>query len=282
MSSEPVAAVTGASRGIGRATALELARLGHRVFALARSEADLYALADDACRIGLWIEPFPLDIADDESRERAVAHIFEATGGRGVDVLVNNAGYGQLGPVEEVSVEKLRLQMEINVIGLHAFTLPFLPAMRERRRGWIVNVSSAAGRVATPFMGAYSASKFALEALSDSMRVELAPFGVHVILIEPGPIRTRFGQTADEMRDRDPFSPYATFLKRWNARRGKTNILERSADSVARRIGRAIQSRRPRPRYTITLSAKLGTVARRLVPDAVMDWFFRRAIGREP
>ncbi len=275
----PIAAVTGASRGIGRATALELARRGYCVFALARAEDDLQQLAAEAAPGGLEVVPVVMDIADDASRRQAVAVILEATDGYGLDVLVNNAGYGQIGPIEEVSPEKLRRQFEVNVFGLHAFTQPFLAAMRERRRGRIVNVSSIAGRIVTPFMGAYSASKFALEAISDAMRLELSPFGVRVILIEPGPIRTSFGEASRATSEENPASPYARFLRKYDRARRGTNLFERSAETVARVIVRAVESRHPRPRYTITPPAKLGTVGHRLVPDVLLDWAYRTVMG---
>ena len=274
----PVAAVTGASRGIGRATALELAGKGYRVFALARSEGDLEQLSVEAARSSLEITPVVMDIADEGSRRRAVAAILEATNGYGVDVLVNNAGYGQIGPMEEVPIEKFRRQFEVNVCGLLALTQPFLPAMRERRRGWIVNVSSIAGRIVTPFMGPYAASKFALEAISDALRLELSPFGVRVIVIEPGPIRTGFGE-ASRAASEEPSSAYAPYIRRYRRARRGTNLFERSPDAVARLIGRAVDSQHPRPRYTVTGPAKLGMVARRLVPDIVMDWAYRKVMG---
>lgn len=270
------AAVTGASRGIGRATTLALARAGYRVFALARTAGDLQALAREG---NGNIVPVVMDIADDESRRRAVETIMAATDDYGLDVLVNNAGYGQLGPLEEVSPDKLRYQLEVNVVGLMALTQPFLPGMRERGSGRIVNVSSAAGRVASPFMGAYSASKFALEAMSDSLRYELAPFGVAVILVEPGPIRTEWGDVAERMRVRREDSPYEGLLRRWHRTHGAGGIFKQSAESVARVVLRAVESSRPRARYTVTLEAKGATVARRLVPDFVMDWAFRLMLG---
>lgn len=272
-----LAAVTGASRGIGRATAISLSRQGYRVFALARSAADLENLAREAAGEGHDIVPVVLDVASEGSRDQAVTVIMEATAGYGLDVVVNNAGYGQFGPLEEVSAEKLRRQLEVNVVSVLAFTQPFLPGMRQRRQGSIVNVSSAAGRIATPFMGAYSASKFALEALSDSLRLELAPFGVHVILIEPGPIPTQFNDASE--RETDPASPYAPFQLRWHAFRNGSDIFGRSAEDVGMLIVRAVQAPRPRARYTITLSAKMGTVMRRILPDIVLDWIFRRAMG---
>lgn len=270
-----VAAVTGASRGIGRATALALAREGYTVYALARTLSDLNSLRQ---AVPDRIIPVELDIADDSSREAAIESIMRDTQGRGVDVLVNNAGYGQLGPVEEVPIDRLRRQFETNVVGLIAFTQPFLPGMRERGYGRVVNISSAAGRIATPFMGPYSASKFAVEALSDSMRVELARFGVKVVLIEPGPIETDFGHAADRPHTLD--SPYARSISNWNSTHGRTNLFERSPESVARTIVRAIKRENPRARYTVTVSAKAATVARRIVPDRLIDWALRRAVAR--
>lgn len=270
----PIVAVTGASRGIGRATALLFAQHGYRVFALARSESDLHALAAE--RDG--ITPIVMDIADEPSRQAAVAAIMRDTEGHGVDVLINNAGYGQIGPLEEVTPEALRRQLEVNVVSLLAFTQPFLPAMRERRRGTIVNLSSAAGRIATPFMGAYNASKFALEAMSDALRWELAPFGLRVILIEPGPITTDFGRVVDQFAAATPDSPYAHWFGRYVGTHGSVGIFSRSPEAVARLILRAISSRHPRPRYTITLPARLAGVAR-LLPTAVVDWGMENILG---
>lgn len=277
-SARPVAAVTGASRGIGRATVWELGRRGYRVIALARSDGDLRDLAESAHRQGLDVIPVVMDIADTESRRRAVEAVFAATDGYGVDVLVNNAGYGQLGALEEVSVEQLERVFAVNVFGLHAFTLPFLPGMRERRRGCIVNLSSIAGRFSAPFMGAYNASKFALEGMSDALRLELAPWRVRVVLIEPGPIRTSFGEVARSTESGPPDSPYAPFQRRFRGAKAGSNLFERSSESVARVIGRAVSSDRPRPRYTVTLPAKAGSMAR-CVPAALSDWVLRLVMG---
>ena len=272
-------AVTGASRGIGRATALELARGGDRVFALGRSESDLRDLAAEAGRSGLDVVPLVMDIADEASRRSASSSIMEATAGHGLDLLVNNAGYGQMGPIEEVSPDQLRRQFEVNVVGVLAFTQPFLPGMRERRHGAIVNVSSVSGRVVAPFSGAYSASKFALEAISDALRLELSPFGVQVVLIEPGPIRTGFRDVARAAQVRNPASPYADIVQRFERGRKGWYLFEHTPESVARTISRAARSKHPRARYTITLPAKVTAVARRLVPDRVMDWALCRTMA---
>lgn len=273
------AAVTGASRGIGRATVYELARLGYRVFALARSETDLQTLAAGAQDNRLDVVPVVMDIADEASRQEAIAAIMGATAGYGLDVIVNNAGYGLLGPVEEIDLDKLRRQLEVNLIGQLAFTQPFLPGMRERHNGRIVNISSVAGRAAAPFSGAYAASKSALETLSDALRLELRPFGVHVILIEPGPIATDFSDVARSIEPPNPASPYATFVQRFEEGRKGWYLFRRPPEAVARVVVRALQSRRPRPRYTVTLPAKGTTVVRRLVPDLVLDWIMQRTLG---
>lgn len=270
------AAVTGASRGIGRATALALAREGYLVLALARVESDLAALAAEHD----GIVPVVMDIADEESRRTAVARMMAHTDGYGLDVLVNNAGYGQVGPVEDVSVDQVRKQFEVNVFGLLAFTQAFLPGMRERRWGRIVNVSSIAGRISTPYMGVYSASKYALEALSDALRVEVAPFGVRVVLIEPGPIRTTFGQRIDTEAVFLPDSPYAMASARFVGAASGATSMARSPQAVARLIVRAVAARRPRARYTITLPAKIGAVARRVLPDALWDAAMRVGLGQ--
>jgi short-subunit dehydrogenase len=220
-----------------------------------------------------------MDVADEVSRRNASSSILKATTDHGLDLLVNNAGYGQMGPLEEVSPEQLRRQLEVNVVGVLAFTQPFLPGMRERRHGAIVNVSSVAGRVAAPFGGAYAASKFALEAISDALRLELWPFGVHVILIEPGPIRTNFRDVARTTTTPDPASPYAELLRRFERGRQGWYLFEESAETFARTISRAARSKHPRARYTITLPAKLTAVTRRLVPDRVTDWALRRAMA---
>ncbi len=151
--------------------------------------------------------------------------------------------------------------------------------MRSRRRGWVVNVSSAAGRTATPFMGSYNASKFGLEGMSDALRLELHPFNIRVVLIVPGPIRTQFGQVAASIAEERPDSPYWSYLQQWQTTRRKSDLLSRSPETVARTVRRAIQAQHPRPRYTITATAKLGAIARRLVPDTITDWVLRRAMG---
>jgi NAD(P)-dependent dehydrogenase (short-subunit alcohol dehydrogenase family) len=217
-----------------------------------------------------------MDIADDSSRRAAVERIMAATDGYGVDVLVNSAGYGQMGPMEEVPPDRLRRQLEVNVVAL--LTQPFLPGMRERRHGYVVNLSSVAGFFAAPFMGAYNASKFALEGMSDALRLELSPFGVRVILIEPGPVPTDFGRVAETEAVVDAASPYERYYRRFRSTYDVGRAFARTPQTVARVIADAIEAERPRARFTITPPAKLALLAR-FVPGRLLDWGYRLVMG---
>jgi len=182
--------VTGSSSGIGRAIAREAAAVGHRVFASARNPEDLAELS----RPGV-LEPIALDVTDAPSVTRALDTVRDRAGR--LDVLVNNAGWGQMGAVEDVSIERWRALFEVNVFGLLRVTQAALPLMRSGGGGSIVNIGSIAGRISYPFGGAYCASKFAVEAISDALRLEVERFGIRVVLIEPGPIESRFAQRAE-------------------------------------------------------------------------------------
>ncbi len=188
--------VTGATAGIGRHVALDLAGRGHRVFATGRNPQALASLSGEAAARDLPLTTVVLDVTSEDSIASALATVRGATGGYGVDVLINNAGYGQGGPLLEVDDATLRSQFDTNVFGLMAVTRAFVKDMLGRGRGWVVNVSSVGGRVTFPLFGAYHASKYALEALSDALRCELQPFGVHVALVEPGPIHSQFSERA--------------------------------------------------------------------------------------
>ncbi|MGH2448322.1 MAG: SDR family NAD(P)-dependent oxidoreductase [Chloroflexota bacterium] len=272
-----IAAVTGASRGIGRATALMLAERGYRVFALARTGSALDELAAEARAAGHDLRPIVMDIGDEAARQAGAKAVFAATDGYGVDVLVNNAGYGQMGAVEDVPGAALRAQFEVNVFGLIEFTKLLLPSMRERHHGYIVNLSSAAGRFTSPYMGVYSASKYALESLSDALRRELAPFGVHVVLIEPGPIRSHFGRVAGEQAAGTSASPYHRLATAYGSASHTNDLFQRSSQTVARVILRAVQSPHPRARYRITFPARMAELAR-VLPDRLVDWGIRRVM----
>lgn len=258
--------VTGASSGIGRATTRRLAGRDHTVYATARRRASIEDLADHGCRL------LQLDVTDARDR-RHVVETIEAERGR-VDVLVNNAGYGQYGALEEVDLDDARRQLETNVLGPIGLARLVLPGMRAAGRGTIVNVSSMGGRFTFPGGGWYHASKHALEALSDALRFEVAPFGIDVVLIEPGLIRTEFAPTAVGTAEdaKDPSGPYAGLITGVQGRIAAS--YRRSAahpDVVAAAIDRAVSAPRPRARYRVTLGARLLLVLRWLLPDRLWD-----------
>lgn len=271
--------VTGASNGIGRFVALDLAARGHRVFAAGRSEKALASLRDEASQKGLALETLQLDVTSADSIDAGARLVRERTAGHGVDVLVNNAGYGQGGALMELSDRTLRDQFDTNVFGLMAVTRAFAGEMLARGRGWIVNVSSIGGRVTFPFFGAYHASKYALEALSDALRGELGPRGVHVAVVEPGPIRSLFSERAFGSLPDGQASPYASTYARADGIRTTSDRFSFGPEHVARAVRKAIGSRRPAARYVAPwfLAPMLGFMT--LVPTRLLDAIFRRAFG---
>ena len=281
MPASQVVLVTGASSGIGRATVDRLAARGYRVFASARREESVRELAKAGRDKGF--EAVRLDVEDDASTDRAMAEINDRAGS--VDVLVNNAGYGLIAPTEAVTPEALRAQFETNVIGAHRMVRAVLPGMRARKRGTIVQLSSVMGRVVFPLYGAYSASKFALEAMSDALRIEVAAFGIRVVLVEPGPIRTEFSNTVHRLStpalDDDRARPYASIIaKMTRAREQSRNAGGLGPDAVAIVIERAIASRAPAPRYAVTALAKLAPHFKDVLPDRLFDGILRRYFAR--
>ncbi len=262
--------ITGCSSGIGRATAQRLVRAGWPVYATARRPEELAELEAAGC------VTLALDVTDEASMEAAVARV-EADHGA-VGVLVNNAGYSQSGALETLDMDRVRRQFETNVFGLLRLTQMVLPGMRGQGWGRIVNVSSMGGRLTWPGGGAYHATKHALEALSDALRFEVSGFGVDVVVIQPGIIRTRFADTvADAMPEPDPDDPYAAFnaaVKRLTAaayRGAVARFAGGDGHDVARVIERAVEARRPKTRYPVTLSARLLMGLRRLLPDRLWD-----------
>jgi NAD(P)-dependent dehydrogenase (short-subunit alcohol dehydrogenase family) len=269
----PAVLVTGCSSGIGRATAERLARAGWTVYASARRVESLEGL--EGCRT------LQLDITDDESMRAAVDAIEREHGA--VGVLVNNAGYSQSGAVESVTIDEARRQLETNVLGLMRLTQLVLPGMRRQGSGRIVNVSSMGGRLTFPGGGWYHASKHALEALSDALRFEVEGFGIDVVVIQPGLIRTGFAEAAVGSIAVDPDDPYARFNQAVGAATagayegGLARVLGGRPDTVARAIERAISARRPRTRYRVTASARLFLTLRRLLPDRGWDALLARS-----
>jgi NAD(P)-dependent dehydrogenase (short-subunit alcohol dehydrogenase family) len=264
----PPVLITGCSSGIGRATARRLAERGMTVYATARKLDGLGDLTDSGCRL------LRLDVTD-ESSMRAAVDAVEAEHGN-VDALVNNAGYSQSGAIESVPMEKVRRQFETNVFGLVRLTQMVLPGMRRVRRGRIVNISSMGGRLVFPGGGYYHATKYAVEAITDALRFEVAGFGIQAVLIEPGLIRTHFGDTAADGVD-VAGDAYAEFNRgvaeatRRNYEDGPAARLGAGPEAVAAVVERALRARRPRPRYTVTPSAKLLIAQRRLMSDRMWD-----------
>lgn len=263
--------VTGCSSGIGAATARVLRERGWRVFPTARKPEDLAILRDDG------FDAVALDLTQTDSvREAAQAALHKAGGCIGA--VVNNAGFGQPGAVEDLTRIALQRQFEVNLFGLQELTNLLIPHFRQQGYGRIVNVSSVLGRVSSPMVGAYCASKFALEALSDALRVELRPAGIAVSLIEPGPIvsafRRRIGEQITGELD-TASSRYGALYEHEAARRKKqvktVNMFTRPPEEVATKIAHALESRRPHRRYCVTIPAYLGAFAARFFPTVLVD-----------
>ena len=266
--------ITGCSTGIGRATALRLAKAGHTVYATARKVETMQDLGAAGCKL------LALDVCDETSIKAAVAKV-EAEQGA-VGVLINNAGYGSEGPIEEVPMSEVRRQFETNVFGLTLLTKLVLPGMRKQRWGKIVNLSSMGGRMTLPGGGFYHATKYAVEAISDALRFEVQGFGIDVVVIEPGPIKTDFGDTAIARVAAlgGPDSPYRDFLRVLqeqikNAYDGPMGRLAADADAVAKVIETAITASRPKTRYVITMAAHMMMGLRRWLGDRGWDAMMR-------
>lgn len=266
--------VTGASTGIGRASALRLDRRGHRVFAGVRKQADADSLAEAASE---RLTTLFIDVTDEAGIAAARATVRETVGDDGLDGLVNNAGIAVPGPLEYVESADLRMQLEVNVIGQMAVTRQFLPLIRQAK-GRIVFIGSIAGRMATPFLGPYAASKHALEALTDSLRGELRPWGIQVAIIEPGSIATPIWEkgdaTADEMAQHMDEEAHALYDDAIDAMRNTARELGEAgipASKVAKVVDHALTARRPKTRYIIGRDARIQSVIRTVVPDRLRD-----------
>ncbi len=263
--------ITGCSTGIGAAAARHLRDRGWRVQPTARKDADLATLRANG------FDPLPLDLSDERSVRQVVEATLDRFGGR-IGGLVNNAGFGQPGAVEDVSREAMRHQFEVNVFGMQELTNAFIPVMRRQGWGRIVNISSIVGILALPFMGVYSASKFAMEALSDALRVELKDSGIAVSLVEPGPIESAFRKNS-AIRAREELStsrsPYGSMYERELKRRDETNremaFFTKPADAVAPRIAHALETSRPRRRYPVTVPSHVGMILKRMATDSFID-----------
>lgn len=270
----PVALVTGASSGIGEATALKLHALGYTVYAAARRLNRMQSL------VAAGVHVLAMDVTDDDSMRAGIQEII-ARSGR-IDVLVNNAGYGAYGAVEDVSIDEARQQFDVNVFGAVRLTQLALPHMRKQRAGSIVNITSMGGKIHTPLVAWYHGTKFALEAISDCLRLEVAPFGIDVVVIEPGGIKTEWaGVAADHLRATSGQGAYASQARAMaESMVGEASRKRQSPPQlIADTIGKAVTARRPKTRYAVGFGAKPMIFMRRWLSDRAFDSLMRMATG---
>ena len=265
-----VALITGASAGIGHATALALAAAGYITYATARRIESI----DDLKQQGF--QTLALDVTNEQSMTEAIRAIESQTGG--IDILVNNAGYSEMGPIEEVSIERIRLQFETNVFGLICLCQLVLPNMRRKHSGYIINISSMGGEFTTPLAGIYHASKYAVESISDALRFEVQLFGIQIVVIQPGVVRTRSASIVAQNLQADKSSPYfdqidgfKRFLEKNTAENDASAI---SAESVAKVIVDAIKASEPKTRYKVGDEAVQLHRLRRSLSDREWDALF--------
>ena len=268
------ALVTGASSGMGEEIARTLHKLGYTVYAAARRTDRLKQLT------AIGIHALTMDVTDDESMSSGIEKIITETGR--IDVLVNNAGYGSYGAIEDVSLDEARRQFEVNVFGLARLIQLVLPYMRAQRSGTIINISSVGGRLTNPLGGWYHASKHAVEALSDALRMETAPFGIDVVVIEPGGIRTEWsGIAADHLEGTAEGSAYASQIKAVaNSMRSESTNKRQSPPSViADTVEKIVTARKPHTRYVVGFGGKPLVILRRILPDRAFDRVISAALG---
>lgn len=268
--------ITGCSSGIGLCTARGLRARGHRVFASARKDDDVARLREEG------LEAVSLDLDDSQSIREGLATVLEATGG-GLDALFNNAAWGLNGALEDISREALRAQFETNVFGTMELTRQVIPVMRRQGFGRIIQNSSVLGLVALPYRGPYSTSKFALEALSDTLRLELKGSGIAVSLIEPGPILSRFRANAlaafkahVDLSNSVHRQAYEAQLARLS-KEGATQSFTLGPEAVLAKVIHALESPRPKIRYYVTIPTYIFAYLRRLLPHGIMDSLLQRS-----
>jgi short-subunit dehydrogenase len=276
--------ITGCSSGIGAATASALAERDHRVFATARSVDSLSGLVRASKG---KLTAHSLDVCDAESIERLHAEILAATDGRGPDVVINNAGIGAYGPVELTPMAAAKACIDTNVLGLLAVTQAFLPGMRKRGSGHIINISSLVGRIVMPYEGVYVASKHAVEGLSDALRFEVAPFGINVTVVEPGALRTSFESRGEDQMAGLPLAgtPYAEHVKGFVEQRAKAFEKAPDGSAAAKVIVRVVEAKRPPTRVLFPGQARFISFAFGTFSDRKTDAIKRKAFRvprREP
>ncbi|RMF00930.1 MAG: SDR family oxidoreductase [Chloroflexi bacterium] len=275
----PSVVITGASTGIGKACALHLAQQGWRVFAGVRKPADAGSLQ----QANPAIEPVFVDVQKPDTISAAAGQVAQAVGPGGLDGLVNNAGIAIGGPLEFLPLAEFKKQLDVNVTGQIAVTQAFLPLLRAKP-GRIVNMSSISGRVATPFVGPYSASKFALEAVTDTLRGELHPWGIHVVSVQPGAIATPIWKKAQTYADylnktlpEECFRLYRTAFDDMAVSVQQAGERGVPPEKVAQTVARALTAKRPKTRYIVGADAKIAAVLKKLLPDRWLDALLRQS-----
>lgn len=266
-----VALITGASSGIGYETAIELKEKGFIVYGAARRLDRLNKLKDNDINV------IELDVTKEESMSSCVSTILEKEGR--IDILVNNAGYGYFGAIEDVTMEEARKQIEVNIFGLARMTQLVLPSMRKNKFGKIVNISSMGGKMHTPFGGWYHATKFAVEGFSDCLRMEVEPFGIDVIIVEPGGIKTDWGIIAAEnLKNSSIGSAYEnTALETSNHMKNLySGDKLTNSNVIAKTIGKAITANKPKTRYLVGYGAKPAVFLRRILSDRMFDKIIKK------
>jgi NAD(P)-dependent dehydrogenase (short-subunit alcohol dehydrogenase family) len=274
--------ISGTSRGIGRACALLLYKHGYKVFAGVRREEDAVALREISSDN---LIPVMLEITDADSIRQAAGQISDITGDSGLYGLVNNAGVAVAGPLEFMPLQRIREQFEVNVIGQMGVTQALMPLLR-RGQGRVVNISSKEGIIAMPFVGPYCASKFALEALSDALRMELKPWGIPVSIIEPGTISTEIIQRSIAAAEdcvralpRDAEEMYQSCFDKARKASDKIASAAISVDNVAKTVLKVLNTAKPRPRYTVGSDARILALISRILPDRLLDRLILKQIG---
>jgi NAD(P)-dependent dehydrogenase (short-subunit alcohol dehydrogenase family) len=273
--------VTGASSGIGRATALLLDEKGYRVFAGVRKQADAESLAEEGSD---RLTPITIDVAEESSITAAKDEVEQAVGEDGLVGLVNNAGIGRGGPIEVMPIEDFRVNLEVNVVGQVAVTQAFLPMIREGS-GTIVFIASIGGRIASPFLSPYAASKFAIEAVGESLRRELRPWDIHVVVVEPGSIATEIWDKASETAD-DRMGQMSESARRLYGKQMARyrEVIQETAkrgippSKVAKVIHKAIRSDRPKHRYLVGTDAKISARLNGMLSDRTFDRMLHRQL----
>lgn len=269
--------ITGASSGIGKATAIHLSRKGYAVIGTSRSKKRLRDFKSETSDIGLKIKGFIVDVRSDDSVDYLISELRSES--IGVDVLINNAGFGLWGPLELLTIDEIKSQFETNLFGVCRMINGLLGEMKRRRSGKIINISSGLGRLATPFNGAYASSKFALEGMSEALRSELMPLGVHVCLVEPGLFRTAFKQNqiiGSVIKSAEYDHNYYSSIE---THRGRPNRYERFVSDpivVARVIHKIIKSKSPALRHPVGIDARLGMIAARAMPERLFQALLRK------